>query len=79
MRYCKRLGQRLVVIMSCCHAGVIKSIGYAQTLTANKFTAFWVVYLMGGIFDKIILATIVGYKKSNLFDARSCTGGSTIY
>ena len=76
-------GQGLVVITGCCHAGVINTIRYAQNLTGCQqvYAVLGGFHLTGGIFEKIIPATIVELQKINptYLMPGHCTGWSAIH
>lgn len=76
-------GNGLVVITGCCHSGLINTINYAQTLT-NCHQVYAVLggfHLTGGIFEKIIPATITELQKINptYLMPGHCTGWSAIH
>ena len=76
-------GQGLVVITGCCHSGIINSIRYAQTLTncQQVYAVLGGFHLTGGIFEKIIPATITELQKINptYLMPGHCTGWSAIH
>lgn len=76
-------GKGLVVITGCCHAGVINTIRYAQTLTGCQqvYAVLGGFHLTGGIFEKIIPPTIAELQKINpaYLMPGHCTGWSAIH
>jgi 7,8-dihydropterin-6-yl-methyl-4-(beta-D-ribofuranosyl)aminobenzene 5'-phosphate synthase len=76
-------GQGLVVITGCCHSGIINTIRYARTLTncQQVYAVLGGFHLTGGIFEKIIPATITELKKINptYLMPGHCTGWSAIH
>lgn len=76
-------GKGLVIITGCCHSGIINTIHYAQKLT--KYQQIHAVlggfHLTGGIFEKIIPATIEELKEINpdYLMPGHCTGWSAIH
>jgi Metal-dependent hydrolases of the beta-lactamase superfamily II len=76
-------GKGLVVITGCCHAGLINTIRYAQTLTdcQQVHAVLGGFHLTGGIFEKIIPATITELQKINpaYLMPGHCTGWSAIH
>jgi len=75
--------QGLVIITGCGHAGIINSIYYAQALTGIKDVCAVIggFHLTGGIFEKIIPATVAELKKINprYIMPGHCTGWSAIH
>lgn len=76
-------GQGLVIITGCCHSGIINTIRYAQTLTncQQVYAVLGGFHLTGGIFEKIIPATITELQKINptYLMPGHCTGWSAIH
>jgi len=76
-------GQGLVVITGCCHSGVVNTIRYAQALTNSQqvYAVLGGFHLTGGIFEKIIPATIAELQKINptYLMPGHCTGWSAIH
>ncbi|SDF30291.1 MBL fold metallo-hydrolase [Sporomusa acidovorans] len=76
-------GKGLVVITGCCHSGLINTINYAQTLTNCQqiYAVLGGFHLTGGIFEKIIPATITELQKINpaYLMPGHCTGWSAIH
>ncbi|WP_141241592.1 MBL fold metallo-hydrolase [Methanosarcina spelaei] len=76
-------GQGLVVITGCCHSGIVNTIHYAQALTNNQQVCAVLggFHLTGGIFEKIIPATIAELQKINptYLMPGHCTGWSAIH
>lgn len=76
-------GKGLVIITGCGHSGIINTIRYAQTLTNIKqvYAVLGGFHLTGGIFEKIIPATISELKKINptYLMPGHCTGWSAIH
>jgi 7,8-dihydropterin-6-yl-methyl-4-(beta-D-ribofuranosyl)aminobenzene 5'-phosphate synthase len=76
-------GKGLVIITGCCHSGVINTIRYAQTLTGCQqvYAVLGGFHLKGGIFEKIVPATISELQKINptYLMPGQCTGWSAIY
>ncbi|CQR72605.1 ribonuclease Z [Sporomusa ovata DSM 2662] len=76
-------GKGLVVITGCCHSGLINTIHYAQTLTNSQkvYAVLGGFHLTGGIFEKIIPATITELQKINptYLMPGHCTGWSAIH
>lgn len=73
----------LVVITGCCHSGLINTISYAQTLTncQQVYAVLGGFHLTGGIFEKMIPATITELQKINptYLVPGHCTGWSAIH
>lgn len=76
-------GKGLVIITGCAHAGVINTIRYAQALTDTQqvYAVLGGFHLTGGIFEKIIPATIAELQKINptYLMPGHCTGWSAIH
>ncbi len=76
-------GKGLVVITGCCHSGIINTIRYAQILThcQQVYAVLGGFHLTGGIFEKIIPATITELQKMNptYLMPGHCTGWSAIH
>lgn len=76
-------GQGLVIITGCCHSGIINTIRHAQSLTncQQVFAVLGGFHLTGGIFEKIIPATIAELQKINpaYLMPGHCTGWSAIH
>ncbi|AKB80827.1 7,8 dihydropteroate synthase (methanopterin) [Methanosarcina barkeri 3] len=76
-------GQGLVVITGCCHSGIVNTIRYAQALTNNQqiCAVLGGFHLTGGIFEKIIPATIAELQKISptFLMPGHCTGWSAIH
>lgn len=75
-------GKGLVIITGCCHAGLINTINYAQTLTNCQqiYAVLGGFHLTGGIFEKIIPKTIDELQKirPTYLMPGHCTGSSAI-
>lgn len=75
-------GKGLVIITGCCHAGLINTINYAQTLTNCQqiYAVLGGFHLTGGIYEKIIPTTIHELQKIHptYLMPGHCTGLSAI-
>lgn len=75
--------QGLVIITGCGHAGIVNSICYAQALTGIRDVCAVIggFHLTGGIFEKIIPATVAELKRINprYIMPGHCTGWAAIH
>ncbi len=76
-------GKGLVIITGCGHSGIINTIRYAQALTNVRqvYAVLGGFHLTGGIFEKIIPATVAELQKINpaYLMPGHCTGWSAIH
>ena len=75
-------GKGLVIMTGCGHSGIINTIRYAQTLTGIQsiYAVLGGFHLTGGIFEKIIPATIAELQeiKPTYLMPGHCTGWAAI-